>query len=103
MLLDGGGAKDGAAIAMLTCVFATWSQTSRWSLLSRTAILSDLPATTLSVVLNRSAASDPRLLQRPCPAQNDAIGTLPECEVSTTSSENTRSCWPPLTISPDWI
>jgi hypothetical protein len=50
-----------------------------------------------------SAFSLPRFCQRPCSTQNEAIGTGPDFRPSTISTLSTRSCLPPLTISPAWM
>ena len=50
--------------------------------------------------LNAVTASPPRWLHRLCSTQKASIAILPDFGGKIRSSASTRSCWPPLTMSP---
>ena len=52
---------------------------------------------------NLAWSSLPRAAQRPCSTQKEAIGTLPDFAGSRRLTVSTRSCLPPLTMSPAWM
>src|SRR5216684_8345269 len=94
---------DETSTACVNCerALATSCHTAPWSSFWRAANFSDFVATASVEELKRSARSEPRRVHRPCSTQNDAIGTRPDLEGNRKSSGNTRSCWPPFTMSPD--
>ena len=49
---------------------------------------------------NCLTSSLPRAVQRPCSTQNAAIDTSPERGGNNRSTDSTRSCCPPFTMSP---
>ena len=50
----------------------------------------------------RTTFSEPRCCQRPCSTQK--TGTVQrDFAAMTRSQASTRSCWPPLTMSPAWM
>ena len=52
---------------------------------------------------NFAWSSLPRADQRPCSTQKEAIGTRPDFAGSRKLTVSTRSCLPPLTMSPAWM
>ena len=52
---------------------------------------------------NLAWSSLPRADQRPCSTQKEAIGTRPDFAGSSRLTVSTRSCLPPLTMSPAWM
>ena len=59
--------------------------------------------TELPALVKRLASSAPRAVQRPCSTQKDEIGILPDFPGTRILTPITRSCLPPLTISPAWM
>ena len=50
-----------------------------------------------------AALSAPRSAQRPCSTQNAESGIAPDFGFRIKLDVMTRSCLPPLTMSPDWM
>ena len=70
---------------------------------ARIAIFASRDGTATDAVENVVTSSRPRADQRPCSTQNDAIGRRPDFGGRTRLTLNTRSCWPPFTMSPAWM
>ena len=67
------------------------------------AILASREGKTEDAVANVFTSSLPRAVQRPCSTQNAASGTRPDFGGRIRLTVSARSCWPPFTMSPDWM